>query len=69
MTPSAPMAKKKTKKPDTPPDMHTSGFLVRLPEEYRVKLQGIKDRTGAPYAESVRRAIDAYIKALEDGAK
>lgn len=50
-------------------DYHASGFMVRLPEEYRDKLQAIKDRTGAPYAESVRRALDAYIKALEDGAK
>ena len=57
------MAKKK--KAGAAKDQHTSGFMVRLPEEYRDKLQAIKDRTGAPYAESVRRALDAYIKALD----
>jgi hypothetical protein len=67
---TVPMPKKpKAQKPRERTDYHTSGFVVRLPQEYRDKLQRVKDRTGAPYAESVRRALDAYIKALEDGAK
>jgi hypothetical protein len=51
------MSKKKT------PDAHKSGFLIRLPEAYRPKLQEHKSKTGCPFSEAVRRAVDAYLKA------
>ena len=44
-------------------DRHKSGFLVRLPEEYRVKLQELKDRTDRPFVATVRRALDAFLRA------
>jgi predicted DNA-binding protein len=46
-----------------PADQHKSGFLVRLPEAYRAKLQELKQKTDRPMAASVRRALDAYLKA------
>lgn len=64
------VAKKKPKQPERPKDYHASGFLVRFPEEYRERLARIQQLSGAPtITESARRAIDAYLKALEDSAK
>lgn len=59
MLTSPPMAKKKPK----PPDKHASGFMVRLPESYRGPLERMKREHGRPITESVRRALDAYLKA------
>lgn len=50
------------KKPQGPKDQHKSGFLVRLPEAYRAKLQEHKDKTDRPFSVAVRRAVDAYLK-------
>lgn len=50
------MGKKKTN------DRHKSGFLVRLPEAYREKLHGLKEKTDRPVAAMIRRAVDAYLK-------
>lgn len=52
------MAKKKAKLPD----QHKSGFLVRLPEAYRAKLQEHKDKTDRPFSVAVRKAVDAFLK-------
>lgn len=46
-----------------PKDQHKSGFMVRLPEEYRLRLAEYKARTGCPFAETVRRALEAFLKA------
>jgi len=35
---------------------------IFLKEEQLKKLQAISDKTGAPVAELVRRALDAYLK-------
>lgn len=51
------MAKKQSK------DYHRSGFLVRLPEPYREKLREIKRKTDRPFAATVRRALDDFLKA------
>ena len=55
-----PMAKKK---PKPAKDQHTSGFLVRLPETYRPLLLALKKKTDRPIAASVRRGVDAELKA------
>jgi hypothetical protein len=52
------VAKKKLKV-----DQHKSGFLVRLPEPYREKLQELKRKTDRPITASVRRGVDAELKA------
>jgi len=44
---------------DSSPMKRTAVFLK---EEQLKKLQAISDRTGAPVAELIRRAIDAYLK-------
>lgn len=44
-------------------DRHRSGFMVRIPEAYKAGLQEIKAKTGCPFSEAVRRALDAYLKA------
>lgn len=51
------------KKPERSKDRHQSGFMVRLPEAYRAKLQEHKTKTGCPFAEAIRRAMDAFLKA------
>ena len=38
---------------------------VYLTHEQHQRLQKLKERTGAPVSESIRRAIDAYLKAVE----
>lgn len=53
-------AKKKPKAKQ--PDAHRSGFLVRIPEAYRAKLEELKTKTDRPYTAAVRRALDAYLK-------
>lgn len=44
-------------------DRHKSGFLVRLPEEYRAKLAELRRKTGQPYTYANRKAMDAYLAA------
>ena len=44
-------------------DRHKSGFLVRLPEEYREAIQELKADEDRTIAAIVRRALDAYLKA------
>ena len=51
----------KPKKPAK--DQHKSGFLVRLPEEFRAPLEALKDKLGQPYTVAVQRALRAYLKA------
>lgn len=58
MSESNPVAKKPKKKPD----LHRSGFMVRIPEEYREALAELKAKTDRPYAAAVRRALDAYLR-------
>ena len=45
------------------PDQHTSAFLVRLPESYREKLKELKRLTDRPVTASVRRGVDAELRA------
>jgi len=54
-----PKVKKKAKRPD----QHTSGFLIRLPECYRDLLLQIKQKEGRPISVSVRRGVDAELRA------
>lgn len=42
-------------------DKHKSGFLVRLPVEYRAKLLAMKKGTDLPITAIVRRALDAVL--------
>ena len=42
-------------------DQHRSGFLVRLPESYRAKLQELKQKTDRPITASVRRAVNVEL--------
>lgn len=42
-------------------DRHKSGFLVRLPEDYREKLEGLKVRYGLKYTRIVAWAIDEIL--------
>lgn len=56
------MSKKKTASKRTA-DRHKGGFLVRLPDEMRVSLEALKQRTGQPYTWAVRKALEAYLKA------
>lgn len=49
------------KKPKAGGDKHTSNYMVRLPEPYRATLKALKAKTGQPYTEAVRRAVDAYL--------
>jgi len=51
------------KKPDPKADKHKSGFLVRLPAPYRLKLQELKKKTDRPITASVRRGVDAELRA------
>jgi hypothetical protein len=44
-------------------DQHRSGFLVRLPESYREPLQKLKALTDRPITASVRRGVDAELRA------
>lgn len=53
------MAKKKSRQGNK--DLHTSGFMVRLPEQYREALRALKEKTDRPISVSVRRAVDAYL--------
>lgn len=51
------------KKPAKPKDKHKSGFLVRLPESYRVALTELKRRTRRPITQEVQIALEAHLKA------
>ena len=50
------------KKKDTK-DRHKSGFMVRLPERYRVALLLLKERERRPISSEVQLAIEAHLKA------
>jgi predicted DNA-binding protein len=39
--------------------------LVYLTHEQHARLQRLKEKTGAPMSESIRRAIDRYLASLE----
>lgn len=51
----------KPKKPAK--DQHRSGFLVRLPEEFRAPMEAAKAKLGQAYTVAVQRALRAYLKA------
>lgn len=56
------------KKPTSKPaDKHKSGFMVRLPEEYRIALTELCEKTDRTFTAEVRRALDAHFK--ESGLK
>jgi len=61
------VAKKKTsgKKPTEPdPDQHVSGFMIRLPEEYRDILRKIKAKTGRAMTVATQMALEREARAL-----
>lgn len=39
--------------------------IVYLRPEQHERLQGLKEKTGAPVSELIRRAVDQYLKAAE----
>jgi predicted DNA-binding protein len=39
--------------------------LVYLTHEQHARLQKLKERTGAPVSESIRRAVDRYLQAQD----
>lgn len=43
-------------------DQHKSGFMVRLPEEYREALQKLKAKTDRAITTCVRRGVDKELK-------
>lgn len=45
-----------------PKDQHKSGFMVRLPEEYRELLQKLKLKTDRSITTCVRRGVDKELK-------
>lgn len=46
-----------------PADQHKSGFMVRLPEPYRVALASLKAKTRRAMTVEVQMALDAHLKA------
>lgn len=50
-------AKKKAKK-----DAHKSGFMVRLPEQYRPPLEQLKKKTRRTITVEVQLALDKHLK-------
>jgi predicted DNA-binding protein len=50
------------KSPKRRKDAHRSGFMVRLPESYRERMEELRRKTDRPYSAQVRRAMDAYLK-------
>lgn len=48
--------------PKKKPDQHKSGFLVRLPEDFRPVLEGLQAKNDRPMTIEVQRAIIAYAK-------
>jgi predicted DNA-binding protein len=42
-------------------DRHTSRFMVRLPEIYRVQLNKLRRRTGLTIVMEVRTALEEYL--------
>jgi hypothetical protein len=51
-------------KPAPKPDSHKSGFMIRLPEEYRPLLKRIKSDHGQPHTVAVVRALNSYLRTL-----
>lgn len=50
-------AKKKAKK-----DGHKSGFMVRLPEQYRPPLEQLRKKSKRPMTSEVQVALDKHFK-------
>jgi hypothetical protein len=46
---------------DKPKDRHVSGFMVRLPDEYREVLRKADD-PDLTYTIKIRRAVDAWLR-------
>lgn len=62
-----PMAKKKSasKKPsDAEVDQHLSGFMIRLPEEYREPLQRIKKTLGRAMTITIQMALEEHFRKI-----
>lgn len=57
MARASPVAKKKR------PDQHKSGFLIRLPEEFRPVLESLQAKNDRPMTIELQRAVIAYAKA------
>jgi len=49
-------------KPSKPKDQHKSGFMVRLPEEYRPKLKRLADRNKRKMTTELQIALDKHFK-------
>ena len=48
-------------------DQKLKRISVFIKEDQRVRLGSLSDKTGAPQAELIRRAIEAYLDAKESG--
>lgn len=55
------MPKKPQKSKPRNGDRHRSKFVVRLPDSYKPKFQEYKKKTGCPFSEAARRAMDAFL--------
>ena len=45
--------------------MHVKPVSVYLTHDQHERLQALKEKTGAPVSELIRRAIDAYLRTAE----
>lgn len=59
------VAKKKPSQPTNEPDQHASGFMIRLPEEYRELLKQIKSKTGRAMTVATQIALEQAARALD----
>lgn len=62
------MAKKKKPAKPAKPDQG-GNFMVRLPDEYREKLEKAVAQTRRTFTAEVQVALDRHFKALEEDAK
>lgn len=46
-----------------PADQHKSGFMIRMPEEFRPVLEALQDKNDRPMTIELQRAVIAYAKA------
>lgn len=57
-------AKPKSGRAKSPIDQHQSGFMIRLPEEYREILRRIKAKTGLPMTVATQMALEKEAQAI-----